>query len=170
MSFLWPDRSSSPPPSSLPPSLEESLRIVAADLSKQAKLELASQAIPVRQLKEISDDELADVRRLKAKHLGGAFAAAAGIEGDVGDFIICDNYSRDNRAAAGRSSAAAWAVPLLAAGLVIGGGGGALLWSLLSSRSSDGARQLSPQEFEVEIWMEGGKPKSKITPVPLSVK
>ena len=165
-------RKSGPQPAS-PPELADSLKAAAADLAKQAKLQLAADAIPIRQLNEIAAAELRDTAALKAKHLGGEFARpGGGGAADMGDMIICDNYSKGN-VSGGRASVP-W-VPILAAVAGVGLGGvlplAALLFSGVLSRSvstETDRRTVEPQEFQVEIWTEGGKPKLSAVPVPLS--
>lgn len=173
MRFFSNDSKKSGPPAAGPPPLADSLRAAAADLAKQAKLQLAAEAIPIRQLNEIAAAELRDTAALKAKHLGEEFRRPAGPPGaDMGDMIICDNYSKGNVAAGGRSFP--W-LPAIAAAAGVGLGGvlplAALLFSGILSRSvsiETKTRTVEPQEFEVQIWTESGKPKVSVSPVPLS--
>jgi hypothetical protein len=151
--------------------LSESLRQVADDMAKQAKLALAAQAIPVRQMNEIAAAELRDVAALKAKHLGQEYAAAKSGD-DMGDMIICDNYSRENVSA--RPAMFPW-LPIAAAVAGVGLGGvvplAALLLSGALTRSvstETHQRRVDPQEFKVDIWTENLQPKFKVSPVPLS--
>lgn len=101
-----------------PPTLEQSAAEAAdQDLAGQSKLQVANQAVILEQLRQIAQDEIRDVRRLKAKHLGEQWAKAA--EGqDVGDLIICDDYRR-NEPHQQPPSPRIW--PLIAALLGFGG-------------------------------------------------
>jgi hypothetical protein len=98
------------------------------ELAKQAKIRSGMGATMLKHLAEIAHDDVEDVRRLKRKHLGEHWAGAEGE--DVGDVIVCDNYSRDNQQA-GRPRAAwpAWLPPLLALAL-LGGTVAALAYGL----------------------------------------
>jgi hypothetical protein len=63
-------------------------------LAKQAKLELAQQAILTQDLNSLAAADRARVRLLEAKHLGKTAVPRAGGQGDdvPGDIIICDDY------------------------------------------------------------------------------
>lgn len=100
MGFWKPNRPASPPASEpsflsagsyLEPAAEEAEEQF---LNKQAKLRTALGAVVLQQFQQIAQDEMTDVRRLKAKHLKGEWAADAAPSAvtDMGNIIICDDY------------------------------------------------------------------------------
>lgn len=174
---FWPNSKSGSRPSSAhssPPPLQETLDEAAQTLGKTVKVELGRQAVHLQQLQQIAQDEINDVRRLKAKHLGGEWAQAAKKADDVGDMIICDDYHRNDRPVATGSKL----VPLvLAAALGASGlGGAALLASLLlrpgapaQSAPAQPVQAPAPapkaQEWEVRLIWDGKNWSKQITPV-----
>lgn len=83
-------------PGSSPPSLSESEREAGQNyLGKQAKLETAADAVVVRQIAEIADDEVDTVQRYREKKVfNGKGGSAARRSKPMGDFIVCDNYQK----------------------------------------------------------------------------
>ncbi len=123
-------------PGSSPPSLSESERRAAHNyLGKQAKLETAADAVVVRQVAEIADDEVETVKRYrewKVFRKGEGSAPTPGSPGKgkdkMGDFIVCDNYQK------GVSPLALAAVALGALAVTgLGGWGVAAIASRLAS-------------------------------------
>lgn len=153
-----------------PPPLSDSLRKATADLTKQAKIEVAREAILLQQMKALADDEVADVRALKRKHLGEHFGDnGRGRGDDLGDFIVCDDYIRGSPTsqAAGMSR---WLVVLLAVlGLLGGTGIGAAVVAMLSRPAaasiSPTMPTMQPMEYEVRFWTEDGQIRKEIRPV-----
>lgn len=130
MSF-WPRRSSTSKSASESRHTGHSPLTEAAEqtLDKASKLRTAEGAVLLRHLSEIAHDDVADVRRLKAKHLGPEFAAG---ETDVSDIIICDDYTHNPPPAAVPQSPGWMKAALAGTALAAAALGGSQLGALLN--------------------------------------
>lgn len=168
--FFGGGKSSWPNFSASPPSLETTLAQTASDLAKQAKLKIASDALLLQQMQALASDEVTDVRRLKAKHLGAQFADCARPGGDpMGDIFICDDYHNSHGyPPPHRPNALALAVLLLAAVLAAGGVGAWLVSSrtvAVQQKVDNLQPQFDPIEFEVQVEFKDGKWSKTVRPV-----
>jgi len=77
--------------------LQEILRQTAdTKFNKQEKIEKGLNMVLLKHFKDIAEDEIKDVRRMKAKHLGDEWKKCPEAKdegGDVGDMILCDDYN-----------------------------------------------------------------------------
>lgn len=161
----------SPRSSGKRPELGETLQEAAQDLEKLGKLQIGREGIVIRQLKQIAEDEIRDVRQLKARALGGGQTSGGGqAVDDLGDFIICDDYRRNEPPPPNPLAGKILAAALMLAGLAAGGVGGPLLVHYLTSSSivheTTITKKLEPQEFEVRWWVKDGVLQKEIRPVP----
>lgn len=144
-----------PPRQNRPSPLEQAEEAL---LAKGSKIDLAQKAVYLKNLADIAHDDVSDVRKLKAKHLGPEFAMAngaggGGAEDGMGDVIVCDDYHHHhNNGPQGTGNAmpqvrgTGWP---LAIGLL--GGGGLIATSILgatllivSSRKDAGCVPVKP--------------------------
>lgn len=72
-------------------------------LAKQTKLQTAHEAVLVRHHQEIASEDVEDVRRLKAKHLGEQWRKADS-QANMGDIIVCDDYHHNDQPERNRSN------------------------------------------------------------------
>lgn len=63
-------------------------------LGKQAKIQTGYDAVMLAHNAQIAADEVADVRKLKAKHLGEQWAAQKA--GEPMEIIVCDDYHHND--------------------------------------------------------------------------
>lgn len=95
-------------------------------LNKSTKMDLAERAIALGNYKDIAEDDVNDVRKLKAKYLGPEFKMpASNSEEDVGNIVVCDDYHHNDlpRASSQREPSRAWPMAggIVLAGMIIAG-------------------------------------------------
>jgi hypothetical protein len=109
----------------------------AADqqLAKRSKIDTGEAAVWLEDLRAMAAQDRADVRRAKAQHFGIDDEAE-----DMGDLIVCDNYSR--------SRSNPWAMVagagLIAAALVAGG------WIVRSATKPEADQQPAAEDVDTQ--------------------
>lgn len=131
------------------PSLQKSLEEAAKAEANKSKVELGQDAVMLRHLQEIARDDVEDVRKLKAKHLGGEWAASAQGD-DVGDIIICDDYRRDSPRPP-KSSSWLKLAALIGLSLLSGAGIGGGLLTFLGSKAPEVINKQSTEGFLLDL-------------------